>query len=330
MMKPKIGDVAKVAGVSPTTVSRVLNNRGYIAETTRKKVFEAMEKLNYYPNDVARSLFTKKTYLIGLVFPTTSNPFYGQLIFHLENVAASLGYKILLCNSQGRQDKEKGYLEMLQRNQVDGIIAGAHNRGIEEYEKTPLPIVGIDRYLSNNIPVVSSDNYDGGKQATQLLINRGCKNIIHINGPITLETPANLRRKAYEDVMEENQLPPLTYEVGHEYSLEELIKNLFDENPLVDGIFASDDMIASRVLKEAKERKIRVPEDLKVIGYDGTDTVRFLLPELSTIQQPIEEIAKMSIEILLKQINGESSEIKLETTLPVNLIERNTTSIARN
>ncbi|SFL73950.1 transcriptional regulator, LacI family [Gracilibacillus orientalis] len=322
-MKPKISDVAKVAGVSPTTVSRVLNNRGYIGEKTRQKVDEAMKQLNYFPNDVARSLFIKKTFLIGVIFPTTTNPFYGQLIFHIENIAASLGYKILLCNSQGQEDKERSYLRMLQRNQVDGIIAGAHNRGVKEYDIPTLPVVGVDRYLSENIPVVSSDNYDGGRQATQLLINKGCRNIIHINGPIYLETPANLRRKAYEDVMKDNQLPPITYETDGDNQA--VIKQLFDENPRVDSIFASDDLIASAVIREAKLRKRNIPSDFKVIGYDGTETTRLLLPELSTIQQPIREIAEKTIDILTKEINEEGDRSQMETILPVRLIESETT-----
>ncbi|WP_273852067.1 LacI family DNA-binding transcriptional regulator [Guptibacillus spartinae] len=320
-MKPKIEDVAKVAGVSPTTVSRVLNNRGYIGDKTREKVHKAMEELNYYPNEVARSLFIKKTFLIGLIFPTTSNPFYGQLIFHLENIAASLGYKVLLCNSQGREDKERGYLKMLQRNQVDGIIAGAHNKGIKEYEDPNLPVVGIDRYLSKKIPVVSSDNYQGGEKATQLLINKGCKTIIHINGPISLETPANKRRKAYEEVMKNNQLTPLTYEYD---SNDSVFSRLFNENPEVDGIFASDDLIASRVMQEARRRGIDIPTQLKVIGYDGTETTRLLLPELSTVEQPIRDIAVIALEILLKQINNEE-DFQSETIIPVRLIESDTT-----
>ncbi|MFC0270953.1 LacI family DNA-binding transcriptional regulator [Metabacillus herbersteinensis] len=328
-MKPKIEDVAKLAGVSPTTVSRVLNNRGYISDKTRKKVQESMEELNYFPNEVARSLFIKRTYLIGLVFPTTSNPFYGQLIFHLENTFASFGYKVLLCNSQNREDKERNYLQMLQRNQVDGIISGAHNRGIEEYEIPKLPIVGIDRYLSSSIPVVSSDNYDGGKQATELLLSKGCKKIIHINGPGFLETPANLRRRAYEDVMVANNLTPLTYELPYKGSQEmiiQTIKNLFDENPGVDSVFASDDTIAAKVISEAKNRGVLIPTDLKVIGYDGTDTTRMLLPELSTVQQPIKKIAEKAVEILIKQIEEQPDEIQLETILPITLIDSQTTT----
>lgn len=320
MKKVKLTDVAKAAGVSPTTVSRVLNNRGYISDKTRKKVNDAIEQLNYYPNEIARSLFINKTFIIGLIFPTTSNPFYGQLVFHLETLCESLGYKVLLCNSEGREDKEREYLEMLQRHQVDGIIAGAHNRGIEEYNRPNLALVGIDRYLSENVPVVASDNYDGGRQATELLINSGCKHIIHINGSLSLETPANLRREAYEDVMRENQLTPLAYEIG-----DDIISKIFDENPEVDGIFASDDLIAANVLREARQRGIDVPNDLKVIGYDGTEATRVLLPELSTVQQPIQGIAESAIEILMEQINGTSKEMKLETILPVKLIEGETT-----
>lgn len=317
--KVKLDDVANEAGVSKTTVSRVLNNRGYISENTKKKVNEAMALLNYHPNEIARSLFINKTFIIGLIFPTTNNPFYGQLIFHLENISESLGYKVLLCNSEGREDKEKSYLEMLQRHQVDGIIAGSHNRGILEYDNPQLPLVGIDRYLSENTPVVSSDNYDGGKKATQLLIDKGCKKIIHINGSPSLETPANLRREAYEDVMKENQYYPQSYVIG-----ENVIESIFDENPNIDGIFASDDLIASSVIKEAKRRNINIPADLKVIGYDGSEITRMLLPELSTIQQPVKEIADLAVQLLLKQINGET-ESKIEWKLPVKLIESETT-----
>lgn len=328
MVKPKIEDVAKLAGVSPTTVSRVLNNRGYISEKTRKKVHDSMEQLNYYPNEIARSLFIKKTYLIGLIFPSTGNPFYGQLIFHLENICSSLGYKVLLCNSQNREDKERNYLKMLQMNQVDGIIAGAHNRGIEEYEIPKLPVVGIDRYLSSKTPVVSSDNYEGGKLATQLLIDKGCKQIIHINGPQYLETPANLRRNAYEDVMRANNLKPLTYEFPLKSTDEiviNIVKQILDDHPQVDAIFASDDLIASKVLREARKRNITISQDLKVIGYDGTETTRMLLPELSTVEQPIKEIAEKAVEIIIKQINGEEEDIQLENILPVKLIDSETT-----
>jgi LacI family transcriptional regulator, sucrose operon repressor len=327
-MKAKISDVAKIAGVSPTTVSRVLNNRGYISDETKKNVYKAMKEVNYFPNDIARSLFNKRTNLIGVIVPQTSNPFFGELVLHIESICASLNYKVLLCNSLNRIDKEEKYWEMLIRNQVDGVIAVTYNRGILDYHNQTLPIVAIDHYLSKKIPTVSSDNYSGGIQATELLISKGCKHIIHINGPIKLETPANLRRKAYEYVMNEQGKTPITYEISNTFDRkiqQEVICKLFDEHPEVDGIFASDDLVAASVIVEAQKRGKDIPTELKVIGYDGTETSQALLPGLTTIRQPIESIAKKAIEILTKEVEGEFNDLPLETSLPVKLLEGTTT-----
>lgn len=328
-MKPKIKDVAERAGVSPATVSRVLNNRGYLSEQTRLKVGEAVMELNYIPNDLARSLYTKKTNLIGFVFPSTANAFYGELIARMENICFELGYKVLLCNSSNHPEKEELYVDMLLRNQVDGIISGAHNRGIKDYQRSNLPVVGIDRYLSKSIPVVSSDNYQGGRLATELLVQKGCTSIIHINGPRELETPANKRRDAYEAVLKKAGMPHLTYEIlarSSERQIQLLIKRLFDENPKVDGIFASDDHLAARVLTEAKRRKISVPGRLKIIGYDGTESMRTILPELTTIQQPLHAMAQKAVHTLIQEIEGQYNLVDTkEFIFPVKLIEGKTT-----
>lgn len=328
-MKPKLKDVAKRAGVSPATVSRVLNNRGYLSEKTRLKVDQAMADLNYIPNDLARSLFKQRTKLIGFVFPSTANPFYGELIAHMENICFELGYKVLLCNSSNQPEKEELYVSMLLRNQVDGIINGAHNQGIKEYQQAQLPVVGIDRYLSDSIPVVSSDNYQGGRLATELLVQKGCRSIIHINGPKELETPANKRREAYEDVMKREGRAYKTYEIpvmAPKQKVASLIKLLFDENPEIDGVFASDDHLAALVLSEAKRRQIDVPGQLKIIGYDGTETMRTILPELTTIQQPIAEIAEKAVHTLIQEIEGRYDLIdQREFVFPVKVIEGETT-----
>ncbi|MBN8435393.1 LacI family DNA-binding transcriptional regulator [Priestia flexa] len=327
-MKPKISDVAKRAGVSPTTVSRVLNNRGYISEETKTRVHQAMKDINYFPNDVARSLFNKRTNVIGLIFPTVANPFFGELTFYIENICTKLGYKVLLCNSLNRVDEEEKYVEMLMRNQVDGIIVGTHNRGIINYHKEHLAVVAIDRNLSETTPVVSSDNYEGGKLATELLLKKGCHHIVHLNGPAELETPARFRRKAYEDVMRQSGKEPITYEIPATFdrrSQQGIIEQLFDEQVNVDGIFASDDVIAASVLREAKRRGRDVPSDLKVVGYDGTEVTQTLLPELTTIKQPVEQIAQQSVELLLQAIEGKFGELPLETKLPVQLLEGSTT-----
>lgn len=154
---PNIKDVAKHAGVSVTTVSRTMNNRGYISEETKNKVYEAMEKLNYHPNEIAKSLYTKKSKLIGLILPDISTPFYAEETKYIEEYLYMNGYKLLLCNASNNCVREKEYISMLQRNQVDGIIIGSHTLKLEEYMKLKLPIVALDRYLGKDIPVVSAD-----------------------------------------------------------------------------------------------------------------------------------------------------------------------------
>ncbi len=140
-----------------------------------------------------------------------------------------------------------------------------------------------------------------------------------------LQTPANLRRKAYEDVMHEHGRQPITYEVPFHQNYQDTISKLFDEQPAADGIFASDDIMAAAVITEAKKRGKDIPGQLKVIGYDGTETIQAILPELTTIQQPIKLISKTAIEILTKQIEGEFEDLPLETYLPVRLLEGGTT-----
>lgn len=167
-MVAKLTDVAKLAGVSPTTVSRVINRKGYLSEKTITKVQAAMKTLGYKPNNLARSLQGKSAKLIGLIFPNISHIFYSELIEYLEIELFKHGYKAIICNSQNNPDKERDYLEMLEANQVDGIISSSHNLGIDDYEKVSAPIIAFDRNLAPNIPIVSSDNFEGGRMAAKL------------------------------------------------------------------------------------------------------------------------------------------------------------------
>ena len=155
-MVVKLTDVAKLAGVSPTTVSRVINNYGYLSQKTIDKVHQAMEELNYQPNGLARSLQGKSTQLIGLVFPSVSHPFFGELIETLERKLFVQGYKVILCDSEKDPEKERAYLRMLAANKVDGVITGSHNLAINEYENVSLPIVSFDRFLAPGILITQA------------------------------------------------------------------------------------------------------------------------------------------------------------------------------
>jgi LacI family sucrose operon transcriptional repressor len=317
--KPKLEDVAKLAGVSPTTVSRVLNNRGAISERTRRKVTHAIQQLNYHPNEIARSLFGSKTHFIGLIFPSTGHPFFGELIFQIENILSEKHYKVLICNTMDQTEKERSYLDMLLSNQVDGMIVGAHNIGIDIYQRAKLPIVAIDRKMSETITVVSSDNYQGGRMAAEELLRQGRSKIIHVNSIRQKEAPSSyLRRKGYEDVMTEHGLPFKTYELESPFDPEvkkQILSSLLDQDPTIDGMFLSDDLTAAIALSIIRKRN----RDIQIVGYDGTEMVTTLLPELTTIVQPIRAMAQLAVDLLLKEINNEFDGIKKNYILPVTL-----------
>ena len=320
-----IKDVAKVAGVTVTTVSRVLNNRGYISEKTRKKVYDAIKQLNYRPNEMARSLLRKKSNLIGLIIPTVAHPFFAELTNYIEYYAYKLGYKILLCNSYQDSVKEKEYIMMLKSNQVDGIIMASHTLEIDEYLNLNLPIVAIDRMFSKSIPFITSDNYSGGVLATNLLIDKGCKKLAHISGSFDLETPANNRYKAFLDVVTKRNIENIILEtqLGILENYEKIVYKLFEEHPDIDGIFASSDMIGISVIKVAKELGKEIPKDLKIVGYDDITFSSLISPSLTTIKQPIEKMGELVIQILIDQM--EEKEVSLENVLPITLVERETT-----
>ena len=319
-MKPKLDDVAKLANVSKTTVSRVLNKRGYLSQETIDKVYDAMEKLNYQPNTVARQLYNKKTNIIGLLFPAVSNPFFGELVEELEKKLYSQGYKVIIGNSMNDPEKEKNYLNQLLSNQVDGLIVGTHNQNIQQYQNENLPIVAIDRIMNQDIPVIESDNYSGGKQATERLIQKGAKKIIHTTGPDTLDTPANRRREAYEETMTYHGLQPIHYSVDFNISYTEktgIFNQIFIDHPDVDGVFASNDVDALLIMQIAKKFNKNIPEDLFIVGYDGSKIMRNMFPNLTTIVQPIEEIANKALEVL--DLRLEKQETLSEYILPVSI-----------
>ena len=305
-MAIKLTDVAKKAGVSPTTVSRVINNYGSLSQKTIDKVHAAMKELNYQPNSLARSLQGKNTQLIGLIFPTVSNPFFGELVDKLEATLFEQGYKTILCNSANNKEKERAYLNMLSANRVDGIIAGAHNLGIKEYEDIGLPIVSFDRHLSENIPIIGSDNFHGGYLATENLYLRGCRKIGILTGSLKSNSPTNDSRAS--------SMALKTIE----------IKRILEKEDL-DSLFCTDDLTAILVYNICQEMNIAIPQDLKLIGYDGTKFVQNYFPQLSTIAQPIADFADLLVDLLIQRITTPEKKLEQYYALPIKLIQGKTT-----
>ncbi|UOR13757.1 LacI family DNA-binding transcriptional regulator [Halobacillus amylolyticus] len=326
-----IKDVAKLSGVSVTTVSRVMNNRGYIGKETRLKVEEAMKQLDYQPNQIARALLKNQSYVIGVIVPDLAHPLFSELINWIESYASERNYKLLICNSLQEKDKESNYISMLRQNRVDGIIMCSHTLEVDAYRSVGMPIVSFDRILSSSIPYVASDNYKGGEIATQHLIDQGCKNILHISGPLKYELLANRRNDAF-------QLTCMKQGIEWNYVEGAHVQSTFQDNwdfieaeiaPLLeeyDGVFCSNDIMAYTLYVYAARKKIKVPDQLKIIGYDYHSFTRMLqYPILTTIKQPLDAIGKILCSSLIEQIENQNSDTQRNTILDVQLIKGETT-----
>lgn len=312
-----IKDVAREAGVGLGTVSRVLNNSGPVKEETRQKVLKVIQELDYTPNEVARSFKRQSTKLVGLMIPTIRNPFFSDLAYYIEDELFKRGYKMLLCNSVTNREKEVQYLHMLKMNQVDGIITISYH-DYYAHEKVDLPLVAIDRYITDQVPHVSSDNYSGGRLAAEKLVERGCKKLAYMGGEPRFKSSVTGRKIGFIDVATENNLPYVIFEasedqirhmINHDHivSEEKVARKFVEEQVDVDGVFTSSDLFALALINELEKKGKRVPEDVKVIGFDGIQTADYFKPVLSTIVQPVEKIGRYSVDVLLGVIKGEAN-----------------------
>jgi LacI family sucrose operon transcriptional repressor len=322
-----IKDVAKLAGVSITTVSRVFNNRGYLSDEVKRKVALAMEELDYHPNDLARSLHNQKSYILGLIVPSVSHPFFGEIARHVEGFAYEHGYKVLICNSLQEIEKEQEYITMLRRSQVDGIIMGSHNLETSAYLGLKLRVVSLDRELDPGIPYICCDNFMGGELATKHLIEKGCRNLIHFSGSLSVPMLSNLRSEAFVRSCKNASLDFQCFELPDtsiiQFNENSYIKEILEKNPCCDGVFCTSDMIAASALASAVELGRRIPEGIKIIGFDGTFLSSFTSPRLTTIRQPLETICRYAVEYLIRMSDNEI--VPTKTILPVHLIEGGTT-----
>lgn len=324
-----IVDVAKLAGVTPTTVSRVINNRGYISEKTKNKVHEAMEQLGYQPNEIARSLTKQKSNTIGIIVPHISHPYFAKLISNLENEAAKKDYKIILCNSKEKAEKEKQYLDMCKSNRVAGIILCSGNVESNKINTGDIPVVLLERNFEEGKLGIQCDNYQGGKLATEHLIECGCKKVLHFSGVIDEEMPADNREKAFIDTCIKNSvkyyIKKFDINTYNQMDYYEAIKDTITEIKEIDGIFASSDLIAAQVIQVCNELNIRIPQDIKLVGFDDVEISKLTTPTITTIHQPIKEMAKLAVELIDAKYTN--VEIDKQIIVPIGLVARNSTLI---
>jgi len=318
-----IKDVAKRAHVSVATVSRVINQKGYVNSETREMVLQAIKELNYVPNELARSLFQKKSSIIAVVVPHLTSFYFAELLEIIENLILQYDYRLMVCNSQDDPNKEEQYLKIFDQYNIDGLILISNTLRIEDYKKLEIPIIEIDHKLAEDIPSITSNNFQGGRLAAEKLVNGGCKKIIHFRGPSFLMTVRE-RTEGFKHVLDENNIYNFSYDLAFRNPNPDDIENVILSNLDCDGIFCDADYIAIIAIQVLQKVGKRIPEDVQVIGFDNIEMAEILKPRLTTISQNREKIGQYAVESLMKLIRKEKLEIT-HRKIDVELISRDTT-----
>lgn len=328
----RIQDVAQKANVGVGTVSRVINGSGYVAKATEEKVLKAIEELNYTPNELARNLLHKKTNTIAVIIPYIAHPFYSSLVDEIEKNLRERGYKTLLCSTVGEKTNEKTYLDMLQRNMVDGVLTGTHTLDKEQYKNINGPVVSFDTPpLTKSSPVITVDHKECGRLAAQALLDAGCRHVVQFRDNVNIKFPFFDRHVEFERVITaagavcENHITSWNrFEITY---VEDSAARCLQDYPEVDGVFATD-LFAMHYARMVLEAGRKIPGDVKIVACDGTYVLDTMYPSLTAVVQPLEEIAAAGVEQLMKMIEGKK-DIAREVKLDVQLREGASTAIER-
>ncbi|MGC8545692.1 MAG: LacI family DNA-binding transcriptional regulator [Athalassotoga sp.] len=301
-------DVAKKAGVSLSAASRALNGRQDVSEETRKRISETARALGYVPNRFAASLKFQKTHTIGVIIEDNANPFWAEVLKGVESQAQEKGYQIILANTSRSYEREVRAIQTLIQRRVDGLLIAPNQEKYDDLfmiRNLGVPFVIIGRHIKEfepmGIPMVYSDEVDGGYRATRHLIERGCKKIAFV-GAQPYNTASIERCEGYKMALKEAGIEigdrliktgGIEIDGGYK-SVMELIR----DSVKFDGIFAYNDLMAFGVIKALKENKIKIPQEVKVIGYDDIPFSALITPSLTTMRIQKQEMGKESFEIL--------------------------------
>ena len=324
-----IKDVAKYAGVSVATVSRVLNKKEPLTEKTIKKVEDAIEALGYYPNMYARTLVGGKNNILGVILSSFNNPFFAELAQELEAAAKAREYNILFTAAGTDFNEKMAATEYLLSRQVDGIIFSSYvdpDKEAKIRERCKVPFVEMLHPLSDTYSVYSDDK-QGGILAARHMYAKGCKKLVHISAQTTVYKYADERTYAFvrecANLGIDCRVYQNEYEVTNLAGIRELINRIFYENRDVDGMFLSNDILATQCLAYALSQGYRIPDDIRIMGYDGIYITSLVYPALTTVQQNFTKLAECAVDTAINLIEGK--ETPKEILIPVELIERKTT-----
>lgn len=306
----KISDVAEKTGYSITTISRAINDHPYVSDKTKKKIFDAMKELDYYPNNVAQQLRGKGTKLIGVIISFVTNPFFTYLVDAIEKAAYQVGYQIVILQTLEEPEREKRFIEMLKKRQLDGLIMTSLDDDGPEVLKLieAGKIVVCNRYLGEqNIPLIHIDEKKATYEATYYLLSKGHRKIGYVTGNRGSMLGVDPRFKGYVQALKEFGIEPnsdcvfprrLTISDGKSTLTDVLA--LGEERP--DALLVISDEVASGILSQCHLLNIEVPETLAIIGFDDQPIAEALYPGLTTVKQPIKEMGEYVAALIIANI----------------------------
>ena len=324
-----IKDVARMAGVSTTTVSHVINKTRFVAEATQQKVLAAVDELNYAPSAVARSLKCNTTRTIGMLVTKSTNPFFAEVVHGVEEYCYGAGYTLILCNTEGNLEKQRDYLRMLSEKRVDGLLVMCSDLDqmlLDLLErKNDLPMVIMDwGPESPHTDNILDNAENGGYIATKHFIENGHKKIGCLSGQVDKST-CQERLKGFRKAMTEAELTVnddwlLDGDFECESAVEAAQKFIaMEDRPT--AIFCFNDIMAMALISTFEQAGLRVPDDISIIGYDNIDLAPYFSPPLTTVHQPKRRLGKKAIEILLERVKDKNHERQTFEMTP-KLVER--------
>jgi LacI family purine nucleotide synthesis repressor len=332
-----IKDVARLAGVSTTTVSHVINKTRFVAETTQQKVMEAVKELNYAPSAVARSLKCNTTRTVGMLVTQSTNPFLAEVIDGFESYCYRQGYTLILCNTSGIYEKQRDYVRMLAEKRVDGIFVLCSDMSPELQEMldghADIPKVIMDwghgEYLSDKI---IDNSESGGYMATKYLLERGHRDIFCLSGHLD-KTLCIERIEGYRRALEE---------FGVTFCQDKILEGNFECDTAVEAadkilalekrptaVFCFNDIMALGLMSRLQEKGVRIPEDISVIGYDNIDLAAYYSPPLTTVHQPKRRVGKTAFEILLERIKNKEHDRRIFAMQPEIVSRKSVSDISK-
>ncbi len=327
-----IQDVARLARVSPATVSRVLNGSESVADESRRRVLAAVARVDYRPNRLARNLRRQQIEMVGVVVSDIENPHFSETVRVIEDEAYRAGYRVLLCNSDETVDKQRAYLQMLADERVGGVILSPADRlgsGIEALHALSIPIVAYDRTIDDGrVDSVVVDNVEGLRRATEHLIWLGHTRIAFVGGRGDTETGAS-RLEGYASTMRSSGLVPFTISGGFRRDLaEEEVTRLLASGPRPTALVVANNQMTLGALRALRRAGLKVPTDVAVIGVDDAEWAEVVDPPLTTVAQPVREMARLAMKLVRDRIERSYDGPARRVVLPVELKVRSSCGIS--